>query len=113
MSIQSSKTIFGENKNILRDAQHFISLPIKVNSSLITADANGKKVLAAGSIVDKTGKIVNDNTAYGLVYEDVDFTNSTGVETVPVVVHGIIDSKQIPTQPTAEALLAMKLIEIV
>lgn len=113
MSIQSSKTIFGENKNILRDAQHFISLPVKVNASLITADAKGKKILVAGSIIDKTGKIVNDNTAYGFVYEDVDFTNSTGVETVPVVVHGIIDSTQIPTQPIADALTAMKLIAIV
>ncbi|AND84265.1 hypothetical protein GTH52_07100 [Clostridium tyrobutyricum] len=113
MSIQSSRTIFGENKNILRDAQHFISLPVKVSATLITANSNGKKILSAGSIVDNTGKIVNDGTAYGFVYEDVDFTNSTGIETVPVVVHGIIDSKQIPIQPTAEALAAMKLISIV
>lgn len=113
MSIQLSRTIFGENKNILRDAQHFISLPVKVSATLITVNSNGKKILSAGSIVDNTGKIVNDGTAYGFVYEDVDFTNSTGTETVPVVIHGIIDSKQIPTQPTAEALAAMKLISIV
>lgn len=107
MSKQITKTIFGANINILAVGDHFVNVPIKVAASTIVANSDGKKILAAGSIVNKIGVVVNDNTAYGFVYEDVDFTNSTGTETVPVTIHGFIDKTNIPTEPTAAALAVM------
>lgn len=112
MSRQYSREIFGANENILAVPDNFVNVPLKVNYDDVPVDSNGKKILKAGTIISKTGTIVNDGTAYGLVYENVDFTTVVGNETVPVTIHGIINGAKLPTVPSAEALAAMKQITI-
>lgn len=112
MSKQYSREVFGANENILSIPDHFINVPMKIKSENVTADSSGKKILKAGTILSKEGKVVNDGTAYGIVYIDMDLTHVGESETVPVTVHGFINGKKLPTQPSTEALAAMKQITI-
>ncbi|MCM0648639.1 hypothetical protein NBE98_09660 [Clostridium swellfunianum] len=110
---QSSRTIMGEQKNILALAgQLFQNTNIKVNKTVATL-TNG--ILPAGTIVDKTGKSVNTAalgaTAFGIVYEDVDFNNSKGTEVVPVTIFGFVKESALPAVPVAEAKTALKMIQ--
>jgi hypothetical protein len=105
MARQYEKTIFGASKNILVDGAHFVSLPVKLDASKF-AVVDGRKIAAAGTIVSKTGAPVNDATAYGVLYNDVDLTY--GNENGPVVVHGVVELAKLPVQPAAEAKTAMK-----
>ncbi|MBC2579987.1 hypothetical protein [Clostridium sp. DJ247] len=110
MSKQVIRTILGEKKNILVVGNHFVAVPVKIDATAITADAQGKKIVPLGSIVDKTGKVVNDGTAFGITYNEIDVTG--GTEAVSVVIHGFIDSTQLPVTPDATAIAAMKQITI-
>lgn len=110
---QSSKTIGLDQKNILALAgQLFQNTNIKVSKSVATLTEG---VLLAGTIVDKTGKTVNDSglgsTAFGIVYEDVDFNNSKGTEVVPVTIFGFVKENSLPAVPVAEAKAALKMIK--
>lgn len=107
----TSKTIFGASKNILRDASHFVNVGVKVAASVLTADENGNKILKAGTVVTAAGALMADadanaTSAFGLVYEDMDLT--FGDDTVPVVIHGIIESSLLDVVPTAAQKSAMK-----
>ena len=110
---QSSRTIIGEQKNILALAgQLFQNTNIKVSKAVATL-TNG--ILPAGTIVDKSGKSVNDAingaTAFGIVYEDVDFNNSNGTEIVPVTIFGFVKENVLPVAPVAEVKAALKMIQ--
>lgn len=110
---QSSSTIMGEQNNILALAgQLFQNTNIKVTNT-VPALVNG--ILPAGTIVDKTGKSVNTaelgSTAFGIVYEDVDFNNSKGTEVVPVTIFGFIKESKLPAAPVAEVKAALKMIQ--
>jgi hypothetical protein len=111
---QSSRTLMGEQKNILALAgQLFQNTNIKVTKTVTTLNAEG--ILPAGAIVDKTGKVVNTAelgaTAFGIVYEDVDFNNSKGTEVVPVTIFGFIKASELPEAPVAEVKTALKMIQ--
>lgn len=106
---QSSKAILDSQVNILKYTQLFLPVSIKVAKSSTTLDANG--ILPAGTIVDQTGKVVNDATAFGVVYEDVDFNNSMGTELVSVVIFGFIDTSKLPVAPSDTAKTAMNMIK--
>lgn len=118
MSIQYSREIQGVNENILAVPDHFTNVPVKVNLTNVTAGEDGKKILKAGTILSKDGKIVDgttitDDKAFGLVYREVDFTNAVGTtHTVPVTIHGFINGSKLPKSPSATALGAMKQITI-
>jgi hypothetical protein len=110
---QSSQTIMGEQKNILALAgQLFQNTSIKVVKTNATL-TNG--ILPAGTIVDKTGKSINTAalgaTAFGIVYEDVDFNNSKGTEVVPVTIFGFVKESALPAAPVAEVKVALKMIQ--
>ncbi|WP_238884513.1 hypothetical protein [Clostridium sp. YIM B02551] len=110
---QSSTSIMGEQKNILALAGHlFQNTNIKVSNTVATL-TNG--ILPAGTIVDKNGKSVNTaelgSSAFGIVYEDVDFTNSKGTEVVPVTIFGFIKASALPATPVAETKAALKMIQ--
>lgn len=109
---QSSRTLMGEQKNILALAgQLFQNTNIKVLNTNATLTEG---ILPAGTIVDKTGKSVNTAldgaTAFGIVYEDVDFNNSKGTEIVPVTIFGFIKESALPEAPVTEAKAALKMI---
>lgn len=104
---QSTKTILGEQKNILELAgQLFQNTNIKVAKESAT---DGK--ILAGTIVDATGAKANGATAFGVVYEDVDFTDSKGTEVVPVLIFGFVKSSVLPEVPTVEAKAALPMIK--
>lgn len=110
---QSSRTLMGEQKNILALAgQLFQNTNIKVAKTVATLTDG---ILPAGTIVDKTGKSVNTSalgsTAFGVVYEDVDFNNSKGTEVVPVTIFGFVKTSALPVAPVTEAKAALKMIQ--
>lgn len=109
----SSRDIFGASKNIMREGLNFIALPVKVASTIIAADANGQKIVPAGTIITKEGALMtaadaNAASAFGVLYEDLDLTG--GNETASVVVFGVVALSQLPVAPTTAQASAMKLV---
>lgn len=104
---QSSYTIGAAQKNILAIAgDHFITIPMKITKSAVTAKLeNG--VLEAGTLLTAEGAPVNTSgsgsDAFGIVFTDVDFTHSKGTEVVPVLIHGVVDTKKIKLDGTNHA----------
>ncbi len=106
---QSRTPISHSQVNILKYDQNFQNVGIKVTKTVATLNTDG--VLVAGTIVNSVGATVNDATAYGIVYTDKDFTNSTGTEVVPVTIFGFVDSKVLPVAPSAATITALNLIK--
>lgn len=115
MSIEKSKSYMGENKTILALAgELFQNVNVKVakvdiNTSLVDG------ILKAGTILSKDGKVVDgttitDDKSYGLVYSDINFTDSNGKETVPVTIFGFIKESTLPKAPSTAAKMAMKML---
>jgi len=75
-----------------------------VSDSGITADANGKKIVKAGTILP-----ANDATAKGILYNDVDVTN--GPQPGSLIVEAYILESRLHTAPSAEAKTALKEIK--
>jgi hypothetical protein len=66
----------------------------------IVADANGKKIVKAGTILPK-----NDATAKGILYTDVDVTN--GPQPGSLIVETYIIESRLPVAPAADAKTAL------
>ncbi|ADL40312.1 major head protein [Clostridium phage phiCTP1] len=108
---QSIRTISEAQKQLLAYNDLYLSVNVKVAKADATLDANNK--LVAGTIIDATGKTVNDGTAFGVVYEDIDFTDSMGTEVVPVIVFGFINVHNMPTAPSEAVIGALKMIQFI
>lgn len=114
--IETTKTYFGENKTILALAgELFQNTNVKVDADDV-ATVDGKKILKAGTVLAKDGKIVDGTTvthdkAFGLVYRDVDFTLSNGIENVPVTIFGFVKESELPAVVHADAKAVMKMIQ--
>jgi len=120
MSKQSSRSLFGASKNILRDGLHFVALGVKVAKTVAVADENGYLYVKAGTVLTSAGAVMtaadaNAADAYGVVYEDVNFDDvpDGGNETVSVVVHGIVEIGRLPAVITAAQKTAMKGLQFV
>ena len=113
--LEKSTTYMGENKTILKLAgELFQNVSVKVAATDVAA-VDGVKMLAAGTVISKAGKVVDGTVvphtdAYGLVYRDVNFTYSNGTENVPVTVFGFIDESTLPAEVAADAKTAMKML---
>lgn len=105
---QSTTPISDSQVNILKYSQYFLTVNLKVTKAITTLN-NG--ILPAGTIIDSTGKVVNDATAFGIVYEDVDFNNSKGTEVVPALIFGFVDASKLPTAPADTAKTALNMIK--
>lgn len=104
---QSSYKIEAAQKNILAIAgDHFITIPMKVTKTNVT-DKLLNGVLEAGTLLTAKGAKVTTNAgssdAFGIVFTDVDFTHSKGTEVVPVLIHGVVDTKKIKLDDTNHA----------
>lgn len=102
----SKKSVLGEQKEILANAQHYVAVPMKVAKSIAVSN-----VIAAGTVLNAdgtktvTGAVTN---VLGLVLRDIDVTNETGSNvTVPVLVHGFVKKD---VSVTAEFKAALKQI---
>lgn len=68
----------------------------QVSDSGVTADANGRKIVKAGTILP-----ANDATAKGILYTDVDVTN--GPQPGSLIVEAYVLEARLPVAPAPEA----------
>lgn len=69
-----TQTEYGTSIDILFNLHPYVARPIMVSDEQVAADSNGKKIVKAGSILSKEGKIVNDGTARYVLLKDIDVT---------------------------------------
>lgn len=106
---QSSYTIGGTHKKLrLIAGNHFITMPIKIKKADVKASLNSDEVLVAGTLISADGKVAvttaaventpASTTAYGILYQDLNFKNSVSADGVAdnaneiasVLVHGAV-----------------------
>ena len=89
--------------NFLKSA-NYQSFTTLVASAGVTADAKGRKIVKAGTILP-----ANDATAKGILLTDVDVTE--GSQPGALVVEGYVLEARLHTAPDAEAKTALKNIK--
>ncbi len=75
-------------------------------SDLIEPDEGGKKIVPAGSFLDKNGLVVSDSTAIGILFKDTDVT--LGSRPCALMVEGYVLEDRLPVLPTEEIKEALK-----
>jgi hypothetical protein len=108
------KTSFGNNKTILKFPDHYVNVAVSVSDAGVVANAEGKKIVPAGTILgggvlaDPTLKatIVNGATSEGVLFSDVDVTY--GPAPGSLLIHGFVDLNKLPAAPVAAAITAIK-----
>jgi len=125
-----NSTSYTNKTEILKFADHYVSIPVMVDDSGITANADGKKIVKAGTVVGGTGganSLFNDvatlatehNTqsgatgsagagvdAEGVLLNDVDVT--FGDAPGSMLIHGFVDLNKITAAPVADVITALK-----
>lgn len=112
-------TSYGNRKEILKFPDHYVNLAVTVASAGVTADADGKKIVPAGTIMgggviaDPTKLVVksNDANAEGVLFYDVDVTY--GPAPGALLIHGFPDLAKLPEAPAAAAITALKQITFI
>jgi len=110
-------TTYGNEKTILKFPDHYVNLAVTVSDVGVAANADGKKIVPAGTILG--GGFLSDDTieavpssetvpAEGILFYDVDVTN--GPESGAALIHGFVDLAKLPKAPAAEELAALKQI---
>lgn len=113
------ETKFSNKKEILKFPDHYVNLTVTVSDAGIKANADGKKVVPAGTLLgggvlsDSTKHAVkaNDATSEGVLFNDTDVTY--GPAAGALLIHGYIDTNKLPEAPTAEAITALKQITFI
>ncbi len=102
------------SKNILKFPDHYVAISRTVSDVGITANAEGKKIIPAGSnlgggfLADETvhAIIKNDADAEGVLLDDLDVTY--GSAAAAIVIHGFINLNKLPEAPDAAAITALE-----
>lgn len=110
------ETVYTNSREILKVPDHYINVAVTVDDTGVTANADGKKIVPAGTIVgggfltDVTKKAVKTNGAgaEGVLLYDVDVTY--GPAAGAVILHGFVDLNKLPEAPAAETVTALKQI---
>ncbi|MBS4172115.1 hypothetical protein [Bacillus sp. FJAT-49736] len=110
------QTSYGNKKDILKFPDHYVNVAVTVDDTGITANAEGKKIVPAGTILgggvlaDPTKKAKKDNTATaeGVLFNDVEVTY--GPAPGAMLIHGFVDLNKLPTAPSTDAIAALKQI---
>lgn len=114
------KTQYGNKYEILKYPKHYIAVAVTVDDTGIVANADGKKIVPAGTIVgggvlaDPTQKVSEKNDALtgaeaeGVLLNDVDVTY--GPAPGAMLVHAFIDLNKLPAEPVQEAVEVLKQI---
>ena len=117
------KTSYGNRTNILKFPDHYVNLAVMVSDAGIVANADGKKIVPAGTILG--GGVIADDTkdavkatttadasnAEGVLFNDTDVTS--GPAKGALLIHGFIALDKIPKAPTAEEVAALKQITFI
>lgn len=114
------QTDYGNKKEILKFPDHYVNLAITVDDAGITANADGKKIVPAGTILG--GGVLEDDTnlavkatttddvsnAEGVLFNDTDVTY--GPASGALLIHGFVAIDKLPVAPTAEEIAVLKQI---
>ncbi|MGE7111235.1 hypothetical protein [Lysinibacillus sp. NPDC047702] len=111
--MQFKKTEFTTPTEILKFPEHHVSVSVYVDDTGVTANAEGKKIVPAGTILgggflnerSVKAKKANGATAEGVLRYDVDVTY--GPANGAAVIHGFVDLNRLPEVPAAEAVTAL------
>lgn len=122
-----TQTDYLSTKTILKFPDHYVGVAVTVDDTGIVANADGKKIVPAGTIAGGVGgSVLVDNTklvqeknsagatgeanaavdAEGVLFSDVDVTYGTAAGTI--IIHGFIDKSKLPAVPHANAITALK-----
>ncbi|TLQ05474.1 hypothetical protein FEZ51_02110 [Pediococcus stilesii] len=103
---------FGGTTQVLGNVMNKVAFPVQLNDAGITADANGKKIIPAGTPVggavdalqDETAVLgkVDDETAQGILEHDVDVTSGQGNGTL--IVWGFVNELRIKDVTISDAV---------
>lgn len=112
-------TQYGTPKQIIKFTDHYVAMAVTVDDTGVTPDANGKKIVPAGTILgggfiaDDTKKAVksNDANAEGVLFNDTDVT--FGPAPGAAIIHGFIDLNKLPEAPAADAVTALNMIKFI
>ncbi|MGG1597621.1 hypothetical protein [Paenibacillus naphthalenovorans] len=119
------QTDYGNAKQILKFSDHYVNLGITVDDIGVTPNADGKKIVPAGTIMgggvltDPTKKAVKATTsgtpavsnAEGVLFYDVDVTY--GPASGALLIHGFVEIGKLPTPPTVEEIAALRQITFI
>lgn len=122
------ETTYTNKKEILKFPDHYVALAVTVDDAGVVADADGKKIVPAGTILgggvltDPTGGFAKlavttpgvdgapgTSDAEGVLLNDTDVTY--GPASGALVIHGFIDAAKLPAAPTAEDVAALNQIK--
>lgn len=110
------ETIYTNKQEILKFPDHYVNLAITVDDTGVAPNAEGKKIVPAGTILgggflldDSVGAVkINGAGAEGVLFNDTDVTH--GPAPGAALIHGFVALDKLPEQPTAEAITALKQI---
>ena len=125
-----TSTSFTNRNEILKFADHYVSIPVMVDDAGIVANTEGKKIVLAGTIVGGNGGanavLANDTVfvtahnvqggatasagagvdAEGVLLNDVDVT--FGDASGAMLIHGFVNLTKLPAAPVADVITALK-----
>lgn len=101
-------TTYGNRTEILKFPDHYVNMPITVDDTGITANADGKKIVPAGTIMgggvladpEELATPVNGSGSEGVLFNDVDVTY--GPAPGAMTIHGFIDLSKLPASVRLE-----------
>lgn len=109
-------------KSITKFLDHSVNIAVTLTDSGVVANADGKKIVVAGTILGTAGAnpiltdeamlAIKSNTqgvdgvkAEGVLFNDVDVTH--GPNSGAMMIHGFVDLDKLPEAPCAEAKTAL------
>ena len=125
-----NSTTYTNKNEILKFADHYVAIPVMVDDAGIVTNADGKKIVLAGTIIGGLGStntiLGNDTTlatkhntqsgatttagagvdAEGVLLNDVDVTS--GDAPGAMLIHGFVNLTKLPEAPSADAIAALK-----
>lgn len=104
--MEVKKTVYNIEDTILYNLDPYVGKSIMISDNGVAADANGRKIVKAGSIVNKDGEIVADNTARYVVLQNVDVT--AGPRAATGIYRGTVHVRKLPVAPDATVKAAIK-----
>lgn len=112
---------YGNRTGILKFPDHYVGIAVLVDDTGIVANADGKKIVPAGTIVgggflaDESVKAVKKNglglVSEGVLFSDVDVTYGPANGTA--IIHGYIKTGALPEAPHADAIASLKQIQFI
>ncbi len=110
------QTDYLNTTTVLKFPDHFVAILVTIDDTGIVADADGKKIVPAGTVIGGNGgKTLSDETllvnvqnaadAEGVLLNDTDVTY--GPASGSMIIHGFVDIGKLPTAPDPAAVTAL------